>query len=61
MNHQQSERETQRAQAGRDELVERVARAVGEDGDVEVPGGYGCCAGPRPRRRTTASPRPPFA
>ena len=38
MNHQQSERETHRAQAGRDELVERVARAVGEDGTVEAPG-----------------------
>src|ERR687895_2848461 len=39
MNHQQSERETQRAQAVRDELVELVARAVGEDGAVEAPGG----------------------
>src|ERR671920_1419159 len=39
MNHQQSERETQRAQASRDELAERVARAVGEDGAVESPGG----------------------
>ncbi len=39
MNHEHSERETQRAQAGRDELVERVARAVREDGAVEAPGG----------------------
>src|SRR5215204_840163 len=39
MNHQQSERETQRAQVGRDELAERVARAVREDGAVEAPGG----------------------
>src|ERR687891_2331819 len=39
MNHQQSERETQRAQADRDELAERVARAVEEDGAVEAPGG----------------------
>src|SRR5215216_4450302 len=39
MNHQQSERETQRAQAGRDELAELVARAVGEVGALEVPGG----------------------
>src|SRR5829696_2071322 len=38
MNQQQSERETQRAQAGRDELIERVARAVGDDGTVETPG-----------------------
>src|SRR5215208_1098843 len=39
MNHQQSEHEMQRAQAGRDELAERVARVVGEDGAVEAPGG----------------------
>src|SRR5215211_3216599 len=35
MNPQQIERETHRAQANRDELVERIARAVGEDGTVE--------------------------
>jgi AraC-like DNA-binding protein len=34
-----SEREAHRAQASRDELVEIVARAVGEDGAVEAPGG----------------------
>jgi AraC-like DNA-binding protein len=39
MNHPQSEREADRAQAGRDELVERIARAVGEDGAVELPAG----------------------
>jgi AraC-like DNA-binding protein len=39
MNHPQSEREVRMAQAGRDELAERVARAVGEDGAVEAPGG----------------------
>jgi AraC-like DNA-binding protein len=51
MNHQQSERETQRAQAGRDELVERVARAVGEDGAVEAPGGL------RLLRRSSPTPK----
>ena len=35
MNPQQIEREAQRMQANRDELVERIARAVGEDGTVE--------------------------
>ena len=35
MNHQQSEREVHRAQASRDELAERIARAVREDGTVE--------------------------
>ncbi len=35
MNHQQSEREAYRAQSSRDELVERIARAICEDGTVE--------------------------
>src|ERR687893_970177 len=51
MNHRQSERETQRAQAGRDELAERVARAVGEDGAVEAPGGL------RLLRRSSPTPK----
>ena len=56
-----SGREARGAQTRREELVERVARAVGEDGDAEAPGGSGCSAGPRPPRRNTASPRPPSA
>src|SRR5215203_4331353 len=51
MNHQQSEREMQKAQAGRDELAERVARAVGEDGAVEAPGGL------RLLRRSSPTPK----
>src|SRR5918993_5621379 len=51
MNHQHSERETRRAQAGRDELAERVARAVREDGDVEAPGGL------RLLRRSSPTPK----
>ena len=39
MNRPPSEREARRSRAGHDELVERVARAVDEDGAVEVPGG----------------------
>ncbi len=39
MDRPPSEREARRAQAGRDELAERVARAVREDGAVEAPGG----------------------
>src|SRR4051794_4074709 len=35
MNRRQSEREVRRAQANRDELVERIARAIREDGTVE--------------------------
>ncbi len=35
MNRPQSEREAHRAQASREELVERIARAVREDGTVE--------------------------
>jgi AraC-type transcriptional regulator N-terminus len=35
MNHQQSEREVNRAQASREELIERIAQAIREDGTVE--------------------------
>ncbi|MCI0394287.1 MAG: AraC family transcriptional regulator [Chloroflexi bacterium] len=35
MNPHQAEREAQRVQANRDELVERIARAIREDGTVE--------------------------
>src|SRR5437879_9398062 len=39
MNHQQAEREAQRVQANRDELVERIARAMREDGTAQpLPG-----------------------
>jgi len=36
MIHQQAEREAQRVQASREELVERIARAVREDGTVQL-------------------------
>ena len=36
MNRPQSEREAHRAQASREELVERMARAIREDGTVEL-------------------------
>src|ERR671920_2081809 len=52
MNRPPSEREARRrAQAGRDELAERVARAVGEDGAVEAPGGL------RLLRRSSPTPK----
>ncbi len=51
MNHQQSEREAHRAQAGRDQLAERVASAVREDGAVEAPGGL------RLLRRSSPTPK----
>src|SRR5918993_1120322 len=58
MNHQQSERETQRAQADRDELAERVARAVGEDRAVEAPGGLRLLrqSSPTPKEHGVSSP-----
>jgi AraC-like DNA-binding protein len=58
MNHQQSEREARRAQAGRDELVERVARAVREDGAVEAPGGLSLLrrSSPTPKDHGVSSP-----
>src|SRR5215208_6274158 len=58
MNHQQSEREMQRAQAGRDELAERVARAVREDGAVEAPGRLRLLrqSSPTPKEHGVSSP-----
>jgi AraC-like DNA-binding protein len=58
MNHQQSEREAHRAQAGRDELAERVAWAVGEDGAVEAPGGLRLLrhSSPTPKDHGVSSP-----
>src|SRR5438876_5362265 len=39
MNHQQAEREAQRVQANREELVERIARALRQDGSAQpLPG-----------------------
>ena len=51
MNHPQTEREVRMTQAGRQELVERVVRAVREDGDVEAPGGL------RLLRRSSPTPK----
>jgi AraC-like DNA-binding protein len=51
MNHSQTEREVRMTQAGRQELVERVVRAVREDGDVEAPGGL------RLLRRSSRTPK----
>ena len=61
MNRLQSEREANRVKASRDELVERIARAIREEGTVEPLGGFGCAAHPRPRSWAMASPTPPYA
>ncbi|HKH10020.1 MAG TPA: AraC family transcriptional regulator [Rubrobacter sp.] len=51
MDRPRSEREADSAQTRRDELVERVARAVRDDGSVEVPGGL------RLLRRSSPTPK----
>jgi AraC-like DNA-binding protein len=58
MDRPRSEREADRAQAGRDELVERIARAVREDGAVEVPGGLRLLrqSSPTPKDHGVSSP-----
>lgn len=58
MNRQQSEHEASRAQASRDELAERVARAVREDGAVEAPGGLRLLrqSSPTPKDHGVSSP-----
>src|SRR5215218_4417759 len=58
MNPPPSEQEARRAQAGRDELAELVARAVGEDGAIEVPGGLRLLrwSSPTPKDHGVSSP-----
>jgi AraC-like DNA-binding protein len=58
MNRPTSELEARRAQAGHDELAERVARAVGEDGTVEAPGGLRLLrqSSPTPKDHGVSSP-----
>src|SRR5215203_1822877 len=58
MNHQQSEREAHRAQAARKDLAELIARAVGDDGTVEAPGGLNLLrrSSPTPKEHGVSSP-----
>jgi AraC-like DNA-binding protein len=58
MNRPASEREAHRAQASRDELVERIARAIREDGAVEAPGGLRLlrASAPTPEAHGVSSP-----
>jgi hypothetical protein len=51
MDSPRSEREADRTQTARDELAERIARAVREDGAVEAPGGL------RLLRRSSPTPK----
>jgi AraC-like DNA-binding protein len=58
MNRPSSERAARRAQAGRDELGQLVARAVREDGTVEAPGGLRLLrqSSPTPKDHGVSSP-----
>src|ERR687890_2516501 len=58
INRPPSEREARKAQANRDELAERVARAVGEDGAIEAPGGLSLVrrSSPTPKDHGVSSP-----
>jgi AraC-like DNA-binding protein len=58
MNRPPSERKARRAQAGRDELAERVARILGEDGTLEAPGGLSLVrrSSPTPKDHGVSSP-----
>ena len=58
MNRPTSEREERRTQAVRNELAERVARAVREDGAVEAPGGLSLLrrSSPTPKDHGVSSP-----
>ena len=58
MDRTRSEREARGARGGRDELVERVAQAIGEDGSVEAPGGLRLlrASSPTPKDHGVSSP-----
>jgi AraC-like DNA-binding protein len=58
MNNPQTEREVRVTQAGRQELVKRVVRAVREDGTVEAPGGLSLLrySSPTPKDHGLSSP-----
>ena len=58
INRPPSEREARRVQANRDELGQLVARAVGEDGAVELPGGLSLVrySSPTPKDHGVSSP-----
>src|SRR3712207_865887 len=60
MNHQQSAYEAHRVQANREELADRVARAVGEDGAVEAPGGLRLLRHSSPTPKDHGVPSPAF-
>ena len=51
MEHPRSQQQEHRVQTRRDELVDRVAQTIGEDGAVEAPGGLRLL-----RRRSTCRP-----
>jgi len=58
MDYPQPERENRAARAGREELAERVALLVGEDGAVEAPGGLSLVrrSSPTPKDHGVSSP-----
>src|ERR687894_213729 len=58
INRPPSERESRKAQANRDELAERVARAVGVDGAIQAPGGLSLVrqSSPTPKDHGVSSP-----
>src|SRR4051812_15467258 len=60
MNHSEDQRENQRIQINRDELVERVARALPEDGILEVLPGFFLARSSRPTEMMHSVFRPAF-
>ena len=60
ITNQQTERETQRLQGYRDELVERIDRAIGEDGTVEALSGLHLNRRSAPQEPTHTVTKPSF-
>jgi hypothetical protein len=51
MNHREAKREAQRMQSNREELVERMARVVPEDGSLEAFDGFFLARSSKPMNR----------
>ena len=60
MNHLEEKREQQRIQINRDELVERIARALPENGDLEVFPGFFLARSSQPTEMTHSVFTPAF-
>jgi AraC-like DNA-binding protein len=60
MNHREAKREARRMQSNREELVERIARALPEDGSLDLFSGFRLARSSRPTKPIHAVYQPAF-